>query len=293
MTQRITACSRCKQNRPCLSHSFLPFGQCWLEMDSPLLKAYPERRIRELNGSFKRDDTGRYFFNLKGLSFDETPLGYLDWLAGQEWIRPGIFKDRLFAYLRHPVIQKELEDMFPDPDDDSRKPAFIAHLQKDRWHGQIRHREEPEPQADNELAPLRPMAAWEIIADFMNLDLETTCIGDVLEASFWIKRAVKAVQLTDTQLNAIRAKYKGLRAMSRRRQTSVTVFDNFHQPEPTPKERKPMKSVNPPVALSEGQPLVIKKVAKQWPLKRFLKAQKLKQQQKRDEQYQLLVEQLA
>jgi len=256
----------------------MPFGQCWLEHNNPLLKAHPERKIRNADGSSKRDDSGRYFFNLKGLSFDETPLGYLDWLAGQEWIRPGIFKDRLFAYLKHPCIQKELEDLFPDPDDDSRKPAFIAHLQKDRWHGQIRHQEEPEPLADNELAPMKPMAAWETIADFLDLDLDAIDIGTALEYMFWIPRAVKAAQPKEEQIAKIRSKYRALRAMARRKQTSVTVLDSFHQPEPPLAPRAPRKSANPPATLGEKQPLAFNKALKRWPLARFLKHQKVKAQ---------------
>jgi hypothetical protein len=211
-------CTRCKPHRPCLSHSFLPFGQIWLELNHPLLRKYPERRIRDQDG-FHRDDSGRYLFSLKGLSFDECPLGWLDWLAGQDWLYEGEFRRRLFAYLRHPCIARELDDMFPDPDDDSRKPAFIAHLQKDKWHGQLRHKEEPEPTADNELRPMRPQEAWETIADFLMIDLETIDIGSALESFFWIKRAVKAIPLTDSQLSMIRSKYRAVRSATRRKQS--------------------------------------------------------------------------
>ncbi len=113
---------------PCLSHSFLPFGQVWLELDHPLLRKYPERRIKHPTGRLKQDDAGRYFFSLKGLSSGECPLGWLDWLAGQPWLYEGEFRKRLFAYLRHDCIQRELDDLFPDPDDDSRKPVFSTQV---------------------------------------------------------------------------------------------------------------------------------------------------------------------
>lgn len=44
----------------------------------------------------------------KGKTLDETPLLYLDWIVGQEWIY-GETKKRIVEYLSDPVIAKELE----------------------------------------------------------------------------------------------------------------------------------------------------------------------------------------
>jgi hypothetical protein len=254
-------CTRCKPNKPCLSHSFLPFGQCWLELDSPLLKAYPERRIREASGDFKRDDSGRFFFNLKGLSFDETPLGYLDWLAGQEWLRPGVFRDRLFKYLRHPCIQRELEDLFPDPDDDSRKPAFTTQV-KDRWHGQIRHKEEPPPELDEEDKPMNLFRAWHIIADYMTINVEAIELSEHLDLKQQlIGPAVKFIKtLTEDVRNQIRAKYRAVRAMIRRLNHLLTLKEEPTLPYiPGAANRKCRRFSNPPVVLEPKKPLRIKR----------------------------------
>src|SRR5262245_25906601 len=51
----------------------------------------------------------------KGKAFDEVPLSYLDWLSGQDWLY-GTFRKRITAYILHPTIQRELEELFPDPD---------------------------------------------------------------------------------------------------------------------------------------------------------------------------------
>lgn len=48
------------------------------------------------------------FGKYKDKTFDETPLDYLDWLVGQNWLKPN-FKEALGAYLTHPTIAKELE----------------------------------------------------------------------------------------------------------------------------------------------------------------------------------------
>ena len=45
-------------------------------------------------------------------------------LAGQPWLRPGPLETRLYAYLKKPCIQKLIEDLFPDPEDDSRQPQI-------------------------------------------------------------------------------------------------------------------------------------------------------------------------
>src|SRR5262245_18211370 len=55
--------------------------------------------------------------------FRTTGLGYLDWLWGQPYLY-GPFKERLGRFLAHPTISLELDDLFPEDWDDSRKPVF-------------------------------------------------------------------------------------------------------------------------------------------------------------------------
>src|SRR4051794_16217888 len=104
--------------------------------------------------------------SLKGLTFDEVPLRYLDWLSGDpllgterirvngKWITRerrmqtyGQLRRRLSLYLSKPAIQHELDELFPDQDDDSRQPLFVGNggdqcsclvndPRADRWHGQ-------------------------------------------------------------------------------------------------------------------------------------------------------------
>lgn len=321
-----TQCTRCKPSKPCLSHSFIPFdATAWIDIDDPFWTRCPERRFHEklpkavlglkepiINRTFQgwkiRDGEGRQLANLKKLSFDECPLGYLDWLAGQQWLRPGIFKDRLFAYIRHPIIQKELDQLFPDQDDlDGHQPLFkhdpyntcrckVNDTHRDRWHGQIRHKEEPEPTPDDEPA-MTVTRAWETVADFIDLDLDTLDIGEALEQMYWIKRAVKRIEydlqhVTTTvlkpvakqvdqrkyrihkvvaktdSLDRVRAKYRAVRSMIRRAQ--LPKFDYRpelridgelagikHRPSPRPDRTEPL----PP-----KQPLAINKACKPWRL---------------------------
>ena len=119
-------CTRCRPYRPCLSHTVLPFGQ------------------------------------YAGQTFDDVPLGYLDWLSGQPWMSYGPLRKRLSLYLTHPCIQRELDELFPDYEDDSRKPAFTV-------QGTYTRRE-PMPKGDDEPwdwrpTPMRPGRAWAIVAD--------------------------------------------------------------------------------------------------------------------------------
>jgi hypothetical protein len=62
----------------------------------------------------------------QGKTFDEAPLGYLDWLIGQPWVSSGEFAKRLTQYIAHPAIQKELDQLFPEEWDDSHKPVFTV-----------------------------------------------------------------------------------------------------------------------------------------------------------------------
>lgn len=116
LTKACEACQRSPMKR-CLSHTTLPFGQ------------YGPSLFGRLNGKW-----GRYPARTAGLeeptspkpgqTFDEVPLGYLDWLSGQSYVNYGWLRDRLTQYLTRPVIVRELEEIFPDVEDDSRQPAF-------------------------------------------------------------------------------------------------------------------------------------------------------------------------
>lgn len=99
----------------------------------------------------------------QGKVFDQIPVGYLDWLSGQNWLY-GELRKRLTLYLTRPSIQQLLDELFPEEWDDSRKPVFTV-------QGTFTNRE-PMPKADNEpwdWQPKKPslMQAWETAADYL------------------------------------------------------------------------------------------------------------------------------
>ena len=49
----------------------------------------------------------------RGETFDEIPLGYLDWLMGNVELREPL-KSRLKEYLTHPTIERELGNELGD-----------------------------------------------------------------------------------------------------------------------------------------------------------------------------------
>ena len=53
------------------------------------------------------------FGKFKGRPFDEIPLGYLDWLVGQDWLFADL-REQLGRYLSHPTIAQELERELAD-----------------------------------------------------------------------------------------------------------------------------------------------------------------------------------
>jgi hypothetical protein len=84
-----------------------------------------------------------------------------------------------------------------------------------RRHGQIRHREEPEPEAEADNEPAMTITrAWQTALDFLDLDLDALDIGEVLEQMYQIKRAMKALFVTNEQRERVRAKYRAVRAMT-------------------------------------------------------------------------------
>src|SRR5205814_40874 len=62
------------------------------------------------------------FGKYKGKRFDQVPLKYLDWLVGEEFLRP-VLRGKIEDYLAVPVISQELqaqlegeEEAMSDPD---------------------------------------------------------------------------------------------------------------------------------------------------------------------------------
>lgn len=100
------------------------------------------------------------FGQYRGQTFDQVPLGYLDWLGSQDWLY-GEFKTRLHQYLSRSCIEQELSYMFRDRELDASDFSIQDQL-KDKWHGQPMP-PAPEPwdwQPDNRRMPL-----WDLAAD--------------------------------------------------------------------------------------------------------------------------------
>lgn len=176
--------------------------------------------------SFTRVPFGKY----AGEVFDTVPLGYLDWLIGQDWLY-GEFKKRLLLYINRPAIQRELEELFPDPEDDSRRPLFFGSdpgplsckldcPHRHRWHGQ----EMPKALEPIDWQPpshcQRWFAAWQTVADFIAFldscfQSEKYDLHDLLELDF---AALKAAlpHVTPQAANKAREKYRAYRKALRR-----------------------------------------------------------------------------
>ena len=278
-TIQCQACQRSPMKR-CLSHTTLPFGQY-----GPL--TFKKHRKTSKWGYWpttKGEDVHRRPHKL-----DEVPLSYLDWLAGGgEFIGEdeipckdsrspngkgklriefngsiplfeGWFKQRLFAYLTRPVIQRELEALFQDPDDDSRKRLFYV---SDVPPGQLlsapeglrtSQRREPMPktpgfdvrfnygtkkwvqvddaQLDPEDRPLSATQAWDVVADAINAYESMTDINDFLDMDTpLIARAVQAVGQW-FNFSAIRALRDAYRTCKLRLQVLRTQPAYDRQPE--------------------------------------------------------------
>ena len=148
-------CQKCTKEKICLSHTVVPFGVH------------------------------------KGKYFDSIPLEYLDWLVGQDWIY-GELEKRLVRYLKHPVIRREIELLFPDREIE----AYPERNRNDPWHGYTM------PKEDRELHDwyperIRPGKAWEVIADFVFYMETHNEPNDLIELPFeWerISSALNAVK---------------------------------------------------------------------------------------------------
>src|SRR5262245_6715858 len=115
MVQVITQCEACKRSpmRRCLSHTTLPFGKYGPQTYQPIDDEQGNIRWQYL------PSTKQQTIHIPAKTFDEVPLSYLDWLSGQSYVNYGWLRERLTAYLTRPVIKRELDELFPDPDDDS------------------------------------------------------------------------------------------------------------------------------------------------------------------------------
>lgn len=61
-------------------------------------------------------ETKMPFGRHKGETFDDIPLGYLDWLIGNVELREPL-KSRLKEYLKHPTIAREVQRELGDDDE--------------------------------------------------------------------------------------------------------------------------------------------------------------------------------
>lgn len=122
------------------------------------------RAIRDTN-VLSLSDTVIPFGAHQGKTFDEAPLGYLDWLAGQPWVCYGDFAKRLVQYMKHPAIQKELDQLFPEEWDDSSKPLFT--VQSTYTNREFFKKEERDEFAGPYRCTL--MDLWERAADYLFL----------------------------------------------------------------------------------------------------------------------------
>jgi hypothetical protein len=164
--------------------------------------------------SFTKLPFGQY----EGLTFDEIPLGYLDWLGAQSWLY-GEFKSRLLKYLKKPCIRQELAEAFPDPEDDSRAPLFFSadpgtdsitcNFQCDmrhRWHGQpIPQEEEPR---DYTPRPIRKGQRWTWLADLWTA-IEAAHYNHELPGCQGLKDLFTG--LPQDAINKVRAAYQAAR----------------------------------------------------------------------------------
>src|SRR4051794_1658146 len=124
----INTTSEVRRQLP-LSLTKMPFGSVWIRHNDPLAIKYPWKLDR-INGKLRkhpfREMCDHVLISLKGLTFDEVPLRYLDWLSGDpllgterirvngKWITRerrmetyGQLRRRLSLYLSKPAIQHE------------------------------------------------------------------------------------------------------------------------------------------------------------------------------------------
>jgi hypothetical protein len=149
----------------------------------------------------------------QGQTFDQVPLGYLDWLAGQSWLwENSQFVKRLYRYLKRPCIQRELDVLFPDKD---LEPSYFqAGPTPHPWHGYTMPK--CEEARDWTPKPFRPIDAWSLIADLMCWMDDHNDPNDLLEMPFEyedIKRAMK--YLTSSQQAQVRTRFQSWRSSLR------------------------------------------------------------------------------
>lgn len=155
----------------------VPWEQFFAERQARPKAAVATRRLDRTKTPLS--ETVMPFGAFAGKAFDETPLGYLDWLIGQDWLY-GEFKTRLTKYLSHPIVVRELEALFPEDWDDSRQPAFTVQQFYDRWHGQPM----PKEVRDETVRHMTRTEAWDVAADLANWCGEVEDPVEVLEMDF-------------------------------------------------------------------------------------------------------------
>lgn len=125
------------------------------------------------------------FGEYEGLTFDQIPLSYLDWLSGQDWLW-GELRHRLTLYINRPVIWRILEEQFQDPDLKPSEFDPCGYLSEpDKWHGQTMPKEKVVP---------KPVTWWPGWKESWNLILDFLCF---LESSSNPKDSERVVETTD------------------------------------------------------------------------------------------------
>ena len=226
----MVTCSKCRQGRPCLSHTRIPFnGRLTVSPLDPHLAKYRYRIEKNIHGrqvrAFGPDGEPTYRKVLiQGMTLDEVSqfengLSYLDWLSGQPWVY-GEFRTRLTAYLNHPCIKRELEEQFPDPDDNSYQPLFLAQPitpgmiyslpqgNLDKWHGNS----QPKPERDTwQSEKMSVVQAWGLAADYLHLFETSEDPNSLLDLDFAELREVCRILPKESEAK-LKDAYRAFRA---------------------------------------------------------------------------------
>ncbi len=174
------------------------------------------------------------FGKYQGLTFDDAPLSYLDWLSGQPWCDYGEFRTKLSKYLLHPVIQKELDETFPDRETESNGFTVVGTFDNSafRNHGRpifIDPEEEAAEERRQRFQGRKPQRYSEVGAFKVGFNLlckiESARDGEDLAAAVReVTPALKAA-MPERLLNALRDAY---RATKQRLTVETLIPDNCY-----------------------------------------------------------------